>query len=371
VFLVLSHLGCLTALARAAAKIAVEQRVQVPLQGPSSRAERVGVSATVWPTEDESSIDDDSGVHRIRPGGQASDAAPVVGAAQTITGDESVEIDSTNRGGGAKKARPRLAPMDTNDIDLERRRLAHFCRLLNHSRRPFCAINGVLLQLPLDLILTDQTDGALAKQAVLSDMQQLVQRFRLRFPVVVLITGWEDDLGFQEFIRRMPAESLKRDRFGRGFGVGDPPLTDQLAALCMHASRQFEVFIYKLFKEPNALSRPGNRQLYGLLCKVRRYLYPRLDRIIADGIGCEDISREAEVPMTLGCYFAGAGPHDDTRAFVKGVFSKLIEKNEDLEWTPVAEQANARCYSLGYISVLLALGLLAGAPLLWWFGRPS
>jgi hypothetical protein len=72
IFVVLSHVGCLAALARTAAKITTDQRVQVPMQGPS---ERVGVAATCWPTEDESALDDDSGIRR--PGAAQAPAAVV------------------------------------------------------------------------------------------------------------------------------------------------------------------------------------------------------------------------------------------------------------------------------------------------------
>ena len=106
----------------------------------------------------------------------------------------------------------------------------------------------------------------------------------------------------------------------------------------MRACRAFEDFIYKLFREPAALSKPGNRALYSLLCKVRRYLYPRLDRILPDALGCDDVESEVQSPLVAGCYFAAAGPHDDTQAFVRAVFDGLIKTNEDLEWLPAAER---------------------------------
>src|SRR5207244_7521662 len=102
-------------------------------------------------------------------------AAQVVAAAkmaQTMGGgnDSDVIAPSTEQ----KKPQVRLAPLESQEIDLERRRLAFFCRLAAVSRKPFCAINGVMLQLPLNLILADQTNGALAKHAVLSDVSTLV-----------------------------------------------------------------------------------------------------------------------------------------------------------------------------------------------------
>jgi hypothetical protein len=166
IFVVLSHIGCLSLMARTAARLTDKQRVEVPLQGPSERSSRVGVSATCWPTEDESSLDEDSGIHRQGPATQQKPISSV-GVAQTMGADDSVEVDVLAHSGAPKKPRIKLTPLETQDIDLERRRLSYFCRLAVQSRRPFCAINGVMLQLPLNLILVDQTNGALAKQATL------------------------------------------------------------------------------------------------------------------------------------------------------------------------------------------------------------
>jgi hypothetical protein len=192
----------------------------------------------------------------------------------------------------------------------------------------------------------------------------------MRFPLVVLSTGWDEDLGFQEFVRRMGTEKAQNFRFGSRFGVGDPPLKDQLGAMCVLACRAFEDWIYKLFREPNALSKPGNRALYGLLCKVRRYLHPRLDRIVAEGLGCDEPEEQDQLPLIAGCYFAAAGSHEDTRAFAIKSFQRLYQDTvEDLEWLPRAERANSFCYLLAYISLTLA-GVLVAASVLALIGWP-
>jgi hypothetical protein len=239
--------------------------------------------------------------------------------------------------------------------------LTYLCRLVDQVRRPFCPINGALVQLPLNLIVADD-QGTFTKEAVSSDLQVLCREFQLRFPAMTLVTGWDDDLGFQEFSRRMGSDKRRLNRFGKGFGIGDPPLKDQLAALCMHACRAFEHFIYELFRKQDALSKPGNRALYSLLCKVRRYLYPRLDRIVADGMGVED-GQNTLAPLNAGCYFAAGSAHEDTRAFVIKAFERLIETSEDLEWTAAAERSNQRYYTLAYAS-LVASGVLLGLSIL-------
>jgi hypothetical protein len=359
IFVVLTHVGCLTDLARSAATLITQERVQVPVQGPSNR---VSAGVTCWPTEDESFIAaDDSSIRP--PVGKGGGGGNVVGYAATLNLDDSVAVFAPGTGdkSSGRKQPPKLAAPSRESIDLERRRLAFLCRLIRGSRYPICPINGVLMLLPLNLILADERDGALTQNAVQTDAAVMMKQFQMRFPLVVLSTGWDEDLGFQEFVRRMGTDKAHNFRFGSRFGVGDPPLKDQLGAMCVLACRAFEDWIYKLFREPNALSKPGNRALYGLLCKVRRYLHPRLDRIVAEGLGCDEPEEQDQLPLIAGCYFAAAGSHEDTRAFVVKSFQRLYQDTvEDLEWLPAAERANSFCYLLAYISLALA-GLLVAA----------
>lgn len=359
VFVVLTHIGCLTDLARSAAALITKERVQVPVQGPSNR---ISAGVTCWPTEDESFIAaDDSSIRP--PGAKGGGASNVVGYAGTLNLEDSVPQYSAATGDkSSRKQPPKLSAPSRETIDLERRRLAFLCRLVQGSRYPICPINGVLLMLPINLILADDRDGALTQNAVQTDVSVLMRQFRMRFPLVLLSTGWDEDLGFQEFVRRMGPEKAHNFRFGSRFGVGDPPLKDQLGALCVLSCRAFEDWIYKLFREPNALSKPGNRALYGLLCKVRRYLQPRLDRIVAEGLGCDEPEEQDQLPLIAGCYFAAAGSHEDTRAFVVKSFQRLYEDTvEDLEWLPAAERASGFCYVVAYVSLVLAGVLVAAA----------
>lgn len=360
IFVVLTHVGCLTDLARAAAALTTRERVQVPVSGPSNS---VAASATCWPTEDESFIAADDSSIRFRGTGPAP--SNEVGYAGTLnledSGVMSFSATATEKAAGRKQP-PKLSTPNRETTELERRRLAFLCRLVRASRYPFCPINGVLLLLPLNLILADERDGALTQNAVQTDIAVLMHQYRMRFPVAVLSTGWDEDLGFQEFVRRLGMEKAHHNRFGKGFGVGDPPLKDQLGAMCIQSCRAFEDWIYKLFREPNALSKPGNRALYGLLCKVRRYLQPRLDRIVAEGLGCDEPEQQDELPLMAGCYFVAAGSHEDTRAFVVKSFRRLYEEtSEDLEWLPAAERASGFCYLVGYVSLALAGLLVLGA----------
>ena len=367
IFVVLTHVGCLSDLARSASDVVSSRRVEVPVKGPSAAS--VGVSATCWPGEDESLVGDmDSGVMKAAAPARSAD----VGYSGTLNLEDSVVATTAPLAAGqGKRGQPQLIAPSRDRVDLEQRKLTFLCRLANEQRRPFCPINGVLLLLPINLILLDD-NGTFIRNAVQSDTSILLERFGLRFPVVPLVTGWEDDLGFQELRRRIEKHepgAVVKYRFGKGFGRGnsisDPPVKDQLGAMCMQACRSFEDWVYKLFKDPKSLASPGNRSLYSLLCKVRRYLYPRLDNVVVEGLGCEDQESAPLVPVMVGTYFAAAGPHEDTRAFANKVFSRLLEVNEELEWTPDAEAANQRYYTIGYASLFIALLLVIAIPILW------
>ncbi len=363
IFVVLSHVGCLSDLARSASDVVSSRRVEVSVKGPGAQ---VGAVATCWPAEDESLMGDvDSGV--IKPGAKK---AADVGYTGTLPVEEStLEIHAIQTGGNPRKGPGQLAAPTRERTDLEQRRLAYLCRLAAESRRPYCAVNGILLLLPINLILVDD-NGTFIRNSVRSDIGILLERFRLRFPVVPLVIGWEDDAGFQELRRRiekLEPGTVVKHRFGKGFGRGnsisDPPIKDQLAAMCMQGCRAFEDWVYKLFRDPRSLTSPGNRALYSLLCKVRRYLYPRLDNVVVEGLGCNDVESAPLAPVMIGTYFAAAGPHEDTRAFVNKVFSRLLEVNEELEWTPAAEVANSRSYAIGYGSLVVAILLAIATPI--------
>lgn len=49
-----------------------------------------------------------------------------------------------------------------------------------------------------------------------------------------------------------------------------------------------------------------------------------------------------------GCYFAATGDKEDQRAFVRGVFDKLTDLQEDLEWTSAAITRSRRSVTMLY-----------------------
>jgi hypothetical protein len=107
------------------------------------------------------------------------------------------------------------------------------------------------------------------------------------------------------------------------------------------------------------------------LCKIRRNVQGRLAGILAAGLA-RDLEQDPQSEPLLfgGCYFAATGEAEDRQAFVKGVFDKLPEQQEELQWTERALAEDARYRRSAQLvlamDVLLLLAL-TGMALYRWF----
>jgi len=262
-------------------------------------------------------------------------------------------------------------PQSSSGVALSRRdaeeqveRLRYLCRLLVRSRQPLCPINGILTLLPLNAV----SDVMVAKEmpgAVQNDLGAIRQTTRLCCPVTSLVTGMEVEPGFTELVRRVGAARAKDNRFGKGFNVWNPPTAECIDAFSAHACGSFEDWVYSLFREPDGLSKPGNAKLYSLLCKIRSQLRSRLRNILLHGYSFEPGEGQAdEAPLLFsGCYFAATGNTEDRQAFVKNVFEKMLELEEELDWTDEALIEDDRYHAVARfgmgISSLLVIGIIA------------
>ncbi len=357
VYIVLSGVGCLTHLAREAVKITMDLQVQAPVAGPPRAG---GLNQTYWPEDDDSIT---SSAAKM----QGSVSGSVMPAQEYSKPDLSRTVDPSEDdsilalrnphasrlpGADGKRLKPLSPRRET--LELEQRRLKFLCRLINDARNPVCPINGVVAMLPLNMILADES-GSHSLNALRTDMGTLVADLRLRFPVVPFVVGWEDDLGFQELTRRIGQEHARDSRFGKGIGLWTPPTQYTLEAVAEHACRGFETWIYKFFKQKDALEKTGNKLLYGLMCKVRRFLQPRLEVILKAFECAEDKSNIEDVPLLAGVYFAAAGSKPDQQAFSSAVFARLNKELEgEVAWTPAAERADARYRTVAWLGFILS-----------------
>lgn len=242
-------------------------------------------------------------------------------------------------------------------------RLEYVCRLLRQARQPMCPINGVLVMLPLPTIQAGPREVEELKQAARGDLQTLQNSLSLRAPTTALVTGMEYESGFRELVRRVGRDKAAVQRFGQRYDVRNRATDEELESLSIHACGAFEDWIYTLFREDEALTRPGNTKLYSLLCSVRGTLTGQLGEVLADGFGHDDGSTRGEEPFLFsGCYFAATGRSEDRQAFVRGVFEKLIGEQDSVEWTREGvqrEQRHRTFSAIGFAaSGVLALSLL-------------
>jgi hypothetical protein len=242
----------------------------------------------------------------------------------------------------------------------QRARLKHVCQLVRHARFPLCPVNGVLLLLPFELLQATQRETQQLQKTTRSDLATLQRELAIRCPVTALVVGMHQERGFRELVRRVGRERATAQRFGRRFDLRTIPTAESISALCALTVGVFEDWIHTLFREAEALSRPGNLRLYGLLCKIRSTLSGVLSDVLVGSVGHDPQSRDLTEPIPFsGCYFAATGQSEDQQAFVRGVFEKLGEEQEEVEWTRGAQANNRRAQI-----VAASTGVFGGACLI-------
>jgi hypothetical protein len=244
---------------------------------------------------------------------------------------------------------------------LELARLEYVCYRLREARQPLCPLNGALALLPVKTILAGSREMVELQRAVRADLATIQANLQLRFPVTALAVGLEEDRGFEEMVRRVGPKRARSQRFGHRFDIRSVPAPRQLAALSVRISGVFEDWIYAIYRERGAIARTGNSHLFGLLCKVRTQLQDRLARVLCGGFGHDPERSTREEPIAFsGCYFAATGPSEDRRAFVSGVFDKLGEEQDNVEWTREALAEDRRFHRAGWMA-LAVIALCAAA----------
>jgi type VI protein secretion system component VasK len=254
------------------------------------------------------------------------------------------------------------AVLTAQEAAIQRRRFDHVCSLIARAREPVCPVNGVVALVPYEAVQVNPREAEGLQRALHGDLQTILKRLRLRCTVTVLFTGLERERGFSELVRRVGQQRAQTQRFGRGFDVASLATKEELAAFALHVCGAFEDWIYTLFREHGALSRPGNTHLFNLLCRVRFNLKSRLTDLLAEGLGYDGDAASEERLLVSGCYFAATGNSPDRQAFVKSVFDKLEEEQEAVEWTPSAQREFRLLKwltwtGIGVAGILLALAI--------------
>jgi len=265
--------------------------------------------------------------------------------------------------------RPQAVPtvLPRGKLDEQSYRLHYLCSLLSQLRQPVCPLNGALLTLPWQKIKSQQDLRALS-DALRRDLATVRESTQLCFPLTFLVNGMETENGFAELVRRVGAEHASASRFGHRFDHWVHLTAENLEAFTANACGAFEDWVYDLFRQGDAMGKPGNAKLYQLLCTTRSQVHQRLTALLIGGF-IEDERKhiqEDRTQLLTGCYFAGTGNSPDRQSFVKSVFTKMFQLEDDLEWTPSALQTNQRyralaglLYGANWLFLLGLLGLVA------------
>ncbi|MHB8971783.1 MAG: type VI secretion protein IcmF/TssM N-terminal domain-containing protein [Pirellulaceae bacterium] len=345
IYLVATEVGCLTHINRLAPEVA--SAPVVPARDIRGTLERPSVRGTMTfgsPPLDNVDLNESFGVHGRHPAAVDFRGTLVPGAQ---VGGVPVAAAPTSQGAGGAMA------VSRRDMEEQTERLQFVCQLLSKARQPLCPVNGTLALLSWDGIQRRTAHKELP-ESVRRDLDTIREVTRLCCPVTVLVAGMEAEPGFAELVRRVGVERATANRFGRGFDQWSPPTAENLDALTSHACGAFEDWVYDLFQQRDALGKAGNTKLYQLLCRIRSRVHKQLGTVLINGLAADTGERRVSGRHQLfgGCYFAATGDSADRRSFVKSVFQKMQQMEDELEWTGEAIRADRRC--AGLANTLLA-----------------
>jgi hypothetical protein len=283
-----------------------------------------------------------------------ADSSDDILAEEYVAEEESTELAQLS---GSRDDTPAILTAQESAEQLQR--LHYFCQLLRRARAPLCPLNGVLTLVPFEVLQAQPREAEELQRGVRSDLSMLQSQLHVRCPVTAMVVGMQSERGFREIVRRVGRERSAGQRFGRKFDVRIVATSEQLTNLCVHIGGVFEDWIHTLFREVGALSRPGNTRLYGLLCKIRVNMLNSLRELLLNAFGYDEKRRDLAEPVAFsGCYFAATGETEDQQAFVKGVFDKLVEEQEQVEWTSEAVHSNQRYQRIATLNIALVGVLL-------------
>lgn len=243
--------------------------------------------------------------------------------------------------------------LSSQDIYDAEDRLRHVCKLIKKARLPVCPINGIVTTLPFELI---ESSSAQLQIAIQKDIAVLREEFHVRCPNTALVTGMEVEEGFIELIKRLPAQKLSENRFGKGSDLWVTPDAARLDAIAIHATATFEDWIYMLFQEENALKKKHNSRLFSMLCRVRGVFSENLRAVLSTGFGFDPkIQPHLAFEQFLfgGCYFGATGSSTNQQAFVKSVFAKTLQQEGELEWAPEARIRDNQYHFMANLAALV------------------
>ncbi len=294
-------------------------------------------------------------------------AAPEARGTITLSAPPTGVVGLPNVVTESRRGDPVAWKLHADELASQSRRLGYVCDLLRAARRPVCGLNGLLVVTPFELVESGSPQAQLALQ---TDLETLRDRLAVRCAATLVVSELERVDGFLELVKRVGDENVRDGRFGKGCSVWGDPREDRLDGVAAHAVGTFEDWIYRLFQDGDALRRRYNNKLVSLLCRTRGPFATALRDYVRKGFGYDPASAPELARsqfLFTGCYFAATGADADCQAFIKSVFAKMIENQDELQWAPQARQEERGWQIWGNIIALIGMAAIAAivVGLLW------
>ena len=229
-----------------------------------------------------------------------------------------------------------------------KRRLAYLCQLLAQERGDFCALNGVLVVVPIEWASTPESLDLLT--AVTDDLKSISESLQVAFPVTTVYSGLESLKGLDEFVQRGQRieRKFKESRAGSRFPAGHAVDHATGNWVIDRGLQWFRGWIYSEFSKD--LTNNANKDLYRLICELEESR-DRMTRQLELMYG--EFGSDQRIRMS-GVYFCAAGKAKEQQAFVAGVIQKLIGEQDLVAWTPEKLRRDQRGRTASYLCFVLA-----------------
>jgi hypothetical protein len=253
-----------------------------------------------------------------------------------------------------------LGGLSSSQRDEATDRLTAICEHIRASRSPLAPVNGILSLVPFspedDALATCKTMG----QAICEDVMTVTKAFGLRVPLTVAFTDLDKMEGFPELIKHLPAvDRLKA--VGQSFPPSLSATADQLATVsAVTCGRLAELVAGKLGNAGSANQLLVNRKFIALMARIRLTMIARINAVLDNALNFS--APGAGSPMLAGCYVMATDAMADRRAFVRGMFDRMLAVQAELDWTPAKVSADVwsrrMAGILKIVNVALVLGII-------------
>lgn len=273
-----------------------------------------------------------------------------------------------------RKGNPKRYPLKNPDlIAYQAARLQYLCQLLVRDRRPFCAVNGVLVLIPYAACDSDQ-DATYTAEALQRDLAVTTTHLKVDCPHLALVCDMETADGFEEFLQNFKT-SERLQRLGQRCPL-NPDLRDEgteapakdalprmLDSMAKWLCQSFmPTWVYRHFQIEKADGKDRaeqvrqNGQLF-LLGEELQERGPRLGTILSRGLA----QKAATGPLLFGGCYLGATGSDREReqAFIRGLLDRLDGGQSCVYWTQTTleeEASYAFWTNVGWTLIAILIG---------------